>query len=109
MSDDELREQIKDVTGQMATWGYYTEAGENQIVDEIMDLITARYGGDRDDSSTYERDVATMDLASRIAREHEPRPMGCSCGAQLDYDLDRRWHLISVTLRAQIDEQERTP
>lgn len=39
-------------------------------------------------------------LAARVIREHEPRPMGCVCGAQLGDGIDARWHLVNQTLEA---------
>ncbi len=59
-------------------------------------------------SDTYEKDLAAMNLAARVAREHEPVPTGCSCGTQPFSDVDMRWHLISVAIRAALDEQEKT-
>jgi len=43
------------------------------------------------------------EVAAKVIREHEPRPFGCSCGAQIGDDIDRRWHLVNAAVSATVD------
>lgn len=43
---------------------------------------------------------AAADISAQVIREHEPRPMACSCGAKMGDGIDYRWHLVNQTVAA---------
>lgn len=46
------------------------------------------------------QETPAADVSAKVIREHEPRPFGCACGAQIGDDIDRRWHLVNQAIRA---------
>lgn len=54
------------------------------------------------DDADSEREArhARARVVSQVIREHEERPMGCSCGARMGDSIDRTWHLANQVAEA---------
>jgi signal transduction histidine kinase len=49
-------------------------------------------------------------VVSQVIREHEERPMGCTCGAHIGDSIDRTWHLanqVAEAVAAHVRQEER--